>query len=507
MVQTPEVKGDWMVTDRQVRKLMKLLNQEQSLSLAAAKSGMDEKTARKYRRLGKVPSEVSKERGWRTREDPFAEMWEEVRPKLELNPGLQAKTLFKDLQRRRPGKFQDGQLRTLQRRVKEWRALEGPPKEVFFEQRHEPGELGQSDFTNMNGLGVRIQGQPFDHLVHHFVLPYSNWEWGTVCFTESFESLSMGFQNALWKLGGAPNAHRTDRMSAAVHQDIHPEVFTQRYQSLLVHYGVEGRHIQASKPHENGDVEQRHHRLKEAVDQALMLRGSRDFESREDYEKFLERIFDELNSGRRARVQEELKRLRRLPQRRLESYKRVSAGVKRNNSTIRVDNNIYSVDSRLIGEDVEVRVHADELQVWYGQRQVDTLPRLRGSGKHRIQYRHIIDWLVRKPGAFEHYRYREELFPTTQFRMAYDRLRQHFTSARASKDYLRILQYAARLSESAVDAALGRLLRAGELPTLGAVEALLQLSETPPLEDVHIEEVELTVYDHLLDGEEEVVRC
>ena len=159
-----------------------------------------------------------------------------------------------------------GQLRTLQRRVKQWRALEGPLKEVFFEQRHEPGELCQSDFTNMNKLGVRIQGQPFDHLIYHFVLTYSNWEWGTVCFSESFESLSVGFQSSVWKLGGVPNAHRTDRLSAAVHQEINPEVFTQRYQSLLAHYGVEGRRIQAVKPNENGDVEQRHYRLKEAVD-------------------------------------------------------------------------------------------------------------------------------------------------------------------------------------------------------------------------------------------------
>ena len=325
----------------------------------------------------------------------------------------------------------------------------------------------------------------------------------------------MGFQSAVWKLGGVPKDHRTDRLSAAVHKEIHPEVFTQRYESLLAHYGVEGRRIQVSKPNENGDVEQRHYRLKEAVDQTLMLRGSRDFESREDYEKFLEKLFDELNStrylpfrpGRRERVQEELKRLRRLPERRLESCKRVSVGVKRSSSTIRVDGNTYSVDSRLIGEDVEVRVHADELQVWYAQGQVDTLPRLRGSRKHRIQYRHIIDWLIRKPGAFENYRYREELFPTTRFRMAYDQLRQHFTSSRASKDYLQILQYAARLSESAVNTVLGQLLRSGELPTLGAVEVLLQLSETPPLEDVHIDEVELTAYDHLLDGEQEVVQC
>ena len=191
-----------MVTDCQVRKLMKLLNEEQTLSLASAKSGMDEKTARKYRCLGKLPSEVSKKHSWRTREDSFAEIWEEVRSKLDVNSGLQAKTLFKDLQRRHPGQYQDGQLRTLQRRVKQWRALEGPPKEVFFEQRHEPGELCQSDFTNMNKLGVRIQGQPFDHLIYHFVMTYSNWEWGTVCFSESFESLSVGFQSAVWKLGG-----------------------------------------------------------------------------------------------------------------------------------------------------------------------------------------------------------------------------------------------------------------------------------------------------------------
>jgi len=484
---------------------MKLLNQEQTLSLAAAKAGMDEKTARKYRELGKLPSEVRGERSWRTREDPFLDVWEELRAMLERNPGLQAKTLFEDLQRRRPGDFQDGQLRTLQRRLKRWRALEGPPKEVFFEQRYAPGELCQSDFTNMNGLGIRVEGQRFDHLVYHFVLPYSNWEWGTVCFTESFESLSAGLQNALWKLGGAPKAHRTDRLSAAVHQEIHPETFTARYKALLGHYGMQGRHIQAKKPHENGDVEQSHHRLKQAMDQALMLRGSREFESRKDYEEFLERSFDQLNSGRRARLQEELKVLNRLPARRVESYKRVDVWVKKG-STIRVDGNLYSVDSRLRDELIEARVYADEIQVWYAQKQVDTLPRLRGSGKHRIQYRHIIDWLVRKPGAFENYRYRDELFPSTLFRMAYDGLRRTLTANRATKDYLAILQYAAHLSESAVESVLGRLLRAGDVPTVEAVEALLLLPEASPFDDIHIAEVALETYDHLLESAE-VAQC
>ena len=161
-----------------------LIHQEPTLATAAAKAGMDEKTARKYRRLGKLPSEVKVEHTWRTREDPFAEVWHEVRRKLKINPGLQAKTLFLDLQRRYPGRFADGQLRTFQRRVKNWRALEGPPKEVFFPQYYIPGERCQSDFTSMNALGITIERQVFDHLVYHFVLPYSNWETGSICFSQ-----------------------------------------------------------------------------------------------------------------------------------------------------------------------------------------------------------------------------------------------------------------------------------------------------------------------------------
>lgn len=275
-----------MVTDQQARRLWKLMKSEKTLANAAAKAGMDEKTARKYRDLGKLPSEVKPEHTWRTRKDPFAEVWDEVRAKLEINPGLEAKTLFDDLQRRYPGQFADGQLRTLQRRVKSWRALEGPPKEVFFPQEHRPGELGQSDFTHMSDLDVTVQGEAFEHLIYHFVLPYSNWEAGTICFSESFESLSEGLQNALWELGGVPEAHSTDRLSTAVHKTDHPEEFTRRYAALLRHYGLRGRKIQAAQPNEHGDVEQRHHRFKNALDQALMLRGSRDFNSREEYEAF-----------------------------------------------------------------------------------------------------------------------------------------------------------------------------------------------------------------------------
>ena len=273
------------------------------LGSAAAKADMDEKTARKYRSLGKLPHEVRVEHFWRTREDPFDDFWAGVEEKLRINPGLEAKTLFEDLQRRYPGRFGDGQLRTLQRRVKIWRALQGPPREVFFPQVHKPGELCQSDFTSMNSLGVTIQRQPFEHLLYHFVLTYSNWETGTICFSESFESLSEGLQNALWELGGVPEWHRTDRLSAAVQKPDHPEEFTQRYRALLDHYGLQGHKTQAESPNENGDVEQRHYRFKKAVEQSLMLRGSCDFASRQDYAVFLDKLFVQLNAGRHGSVQ------------------------------------------------------------------------------------------------------------------------------------------------------------------------------------------------------------
>jgi hypothetical protein len=102
-----------MVTDQQVRKLMKLIQSEETLALAAAKAGMYEKTARKYRRSGQLPSQCQQAHTWKTRVDPFADHWQEIQELLHLNPGLEAKTIFADLQRRYPGHFQDGQLRTL----------------------------------------------------------------------------------------------------------------------------------------------------------------------------------------------------------------------------------------------------------------------------------------------------------------------------------------------------------------------------------------------------------
>lgn len=490
-----------MVTDRQVRKLLKLLSLGRSLRVAALQSGMSEKTARRYRALGKLPSEVRVEHDWRTRKDPFEEVWPRLEEQLRLNPGLQGKTLFDWLRREHPGKFEDGQLRTLQRRLKQWRATEGPAKEVFFSQVHHPGDLCASDFTHMTSLGVTIAGQQFDHLLYHFVLTYSNWEAVSVCRTESFESLSDGLQRALWNLGGVPGRHRTDRLSAAVNNPSDTREFTARYQALMNHYGLEMEKTQPRHANENGDVESLHHHFKTALDQALMMRGSRDFDTLESYIEFLERIANERNLHRRRRLKDEQAMLRALPSARLDSFRKVSARVN-GGSLIQVLGNTYSVHSRLIGEQVAVRVYADHLEVWYAQKRLDQFPRLRGRGKHRVNYRHIIDWLVRKPGAFENYRYREDLFPTSHFRMAYDALRDRRSKDAATKDYLELLRLAAYESESVVDEVLRKLLeQAWTLETVRHQVRALCEGETPisPVTEVQIEEVDLASFDHLLD--------
>jgi len=491
-----------MVSDQQIKKLFRFDTQGYARDLAAAKAGLDPKTARKYRSLQRLPSEVTvMDRHWRTRKDAFADVWPEMVEMLQVNPGLQVKTLFLDLQRRFPGRFADGQIRALERRVKAWRATHGPDKEVFFDQVHHPGRLCASDFTHCRDLQVTISGQAFDHLIYHFVLTYSNWEAGTICFSESYESLAEGLQNALWQLGGVPQLHRTDRLSAAVPPGGHEE-FTQRYQALLRHYALQAQAINVRAAHENGDCEQSHHRFKTALDQALMLRGSRDFCSRNEYAEFLRVLFCQLNRGRQKRLQEEVPLLRQLPASRIESAKRLQLRVDRG-STIHVLGNSYSVPSRLIGEWVEARLFAETVEVHYAQKLVQRMPRLRGKGKHKIDYRHVIDSLVRKPRAFADYRYHAEMFPTVRFRQAYDALLQQ-RPRRAAREYLLILHAAARRGEAKVEAALARLLQREQTLCASAVEAEMRQSDVPAsvAAQATVGAVDLSLYDGLLCGKE-----
>jgi len=271
-----------MKNDHEVKLYMAERRKGNSQQVAAARAGMSERTARKYEQVGKLPSELKRPHTWLTRENPFEEDWPWVVAQLERDPALQAATLFALLCEKQPGRYRPTQDRTLRRHIAKWRALHGPEQDVIFEQRHTPGERAQSDFTHMEDLGVTIGGEAFPHMVYHFVLTYSNTEAASLCFSETFEALAEGIEKALWQIGGVPLQHRTDHLSAAVRhlRKEEQEDWTARYQALMAHYGMQPTWNNTGVAHENGDVEQSHHRFKQAVDQALRVRGSRDFATR-----------------------------------------------------------------------------------------------------------------------------------------------------------------------------------------------------------------------------------
>ncbi len=494
------------VTDVQVRKLMEEHTKHGQVGLASLRAGMHRNTGRKYLRAGKVPSELKQLRMWRTREDPFEEDWTEIAERLSEAPELEAKALFEDLCERFPGKYQDGQLRTLQRRIKQWRAQHGPPKELFFEQQHRPGEAMQTDFTSVNELRITISGEAFPHLLCHQVLPYSNWEWATVARSESMSALRRGVQAAVFQLGRVPEFHQTDNSSAATHNlDGGKREFNSEYAALMRHLGMTPRTTAIGEKEQNGDIEAMHRSFKRRLEQHLLLRGSRDFSSVEIWEKWFRAIAVKVNGARSKRLTEDLAAMRILDVHRLPEYREEDVRVKQG-STIRVKNNTYSVPSRLKGEKVRVRVYDDRLEMYYGGILQMTTERLLGEGGHSVNYRHIIWSLVRKPGAFERYRYREALFPTLAFRKAYDILAEELASTRkADIEYLRILHLAASTMECEVDVALRLLLSEGSVPLANEVKNLVT-REKPEIPDMKPMIPNLEEYDSLLGGLAEVGR-
>ncbi len=491
-----------MVTDQQVRLLRQKRMDGKSQEATAAAAGMSVRTARKWER-GALPSQTRKERSWRTRQDPFDGVWAgEIEPLLRRDEDrvLQATTILDLLERRYPGRFSEGQVRTLQRRIRDWRALHGPDREVFFEQVHPPGREAQIDFTHATELGVTIAGVLFPHLLFEFVLSFSGWRWVGLAFGETYEALMDGIQGALWALGGSPEVTRTDNLSAATHELKRSggRALTARFAEFLGYYGLRSTRIHPGRSHENGVAEQAHHRLKSALRQALVIRGSRDFASVADYEQFVQEIVRRLNRRCEAKLEEERAHLRPLPARRLPAYTSFRVKVHKW-STIRLSNKTYSVPSRLRGHEVEARQYANEVEIYYRGQLIERMPRLRGGEDHRIDYRHVIWSLVRKPGAFARYRFREELFPTTTFREAYDALIQ-FKGERADIEYVRTLHLAASTMESTVEVALRLLLDSGDRFDYAAVRDLAAPVK-PTIPELTTPAVpDLGVYDALLVG-------
>ena len=398
-----------MITDRQTRLLRQKRMEGKTQETAAAKAGMSVRSARKWQ-SGPLPSQAKPEHRWRTRPDPFDGVWEdEIEPLLRNDPTgkLKATTIIDWLAEQHPGRFSASQLRTLQRRLQDWRALHGPDQEVYFPQEHPPGREAQFDFTHCGELKVTIAGQPYPHLLFQLILSHSGWRYAEVAAGETFLALQQGLQNALWTLGGVPQILRSDNLSAATHEVKHSRgrALNDNYAALLDHYGLRSTRINRGQSHENGVAEQAHYRLVEGkLEQKLLCLGS-------------------------------------LPPAPVPEYVNYQSKV-RKWCTIQVAGHSYSVPSRLIGKEVQIRLYADWVEVYYKSHLVERMERVRSEGEANVNYRHVIGSLVRKPGAFARYRFREQLFPTMHFRLTYDALRQ-WRRERADVEYVRILHLAA----------------------------------------------------------------
>ena len=473
---------------------------------AAMKAGMDRKTARKYLKVGAMPSTLRKARDWRTREDPFAPHHDELFARLRETPALEAKTLFDELCAKYPGQYEPGQLRTLQRQVQVWRAAQGPEKDVKLAQMHRPGEAAQTDFTSTGELGVTILGQVFLHLLCVFVLPYSNWLWATVCRSESIAAIRKGVQRALFQLGRVPQYHQTDNSTAATHRIPDGQVtrdaqgrrpFNAEYLALMRHFGMTPRTTEVGAKEQNGDVEAGNGAIKRRLEQALLARGSRDFASVEAWQAFVDAVARTANQGRGARVAQELGAMRTLEVAKLCEYVEVHAQVSEW-STIRVKDCSYSVPSRLIGEVLTVRVYEERIEAFYRGVVQMCGERLVGRNQHRIDYRHVIWSLVRKPGGFARYCYRDAMFPAPLFRRAYDAIQGRQAGVAGDLEYLRILHLAASTLEATVAAALTELFAEGLAITAEAVKGRVGAALRPAVPELAPLAVDLSDYDALL---------
>ena len=489
---------------------MEEMSKHGQIGQAAMKADMDRKTARKYVAAGKLPSELKQPRDWRTRPDPFEAHWPDIEARLRETPEFEAKTLFDLLQQQYPGRYEDGQLRTLQRHVKRWRAAHGPDREVVLAQQHRPGEAAQTDFTHATELAVTIAGQLFVHLLCVLVLPYSNWQWATACLSESILALRKGVQRALFQLGRVPRYHQTDGSTAATHkipegQAEHVEgnqrAFNTEYVALMRHLGMTPRLIELGEKEQNGDVEASNGAIKRRLEQALLVRGSRDFESVDTWQAFIDETLRKANANRGRRVAEDLAAMRELDVAKLPEYVEEDLQVSEW-STVRVKHCAYSVPSRLIGEWVRVRIFEDRLEVRFADELQLACERLRGRNLHRIDYRHVIWSLVRKPGGFARYVYREEMFPSLVFRAAYDAIQAARPGTKGDLEYLRIRHLAASTLEADVAAALAQLQAAGTPITVDAVKALIPATAVIEVPALAAMPVDLTEYDALLGAQE-----
>lgn len=489
------------IGDHQVgiyKKLRTKLSQE----VAAAKVGISVRSARRLDSTEILPSQ-REARTWRTRADPFDAVWQsELVPMLEAAPAVTAMTLLEEIQRRYPGQYENALLRTLQRRVRTWGASYGKEREVFFAQTHPPGRLGLSDFTHTAVLQVTVAGMSLPHLLYQFALAYSGWRYVEVVLGgESFMALSSGLQNAAWMMGGVPEEHRTDSLAAAFRNKVEHELLTRRYDELCKHYGMRPSRNNLGVSHENGAIESRQGTLKRTMEQALLLRGHRDFADLDAYRRFVAEVFGRLNARIASKFNEERAMLRALPVRRNNDYEEVDARVTKY-GTMTVRKVLYTAPSRLVGYRLKVRVYGDKLTCWLSGVCVLELRRgqldpISGRGKV-VDYRHLLPALKRKPGALARSVLRDELFPRTEYCQMWAQLKDRLPEASACRLMVGLLDLAGNGGcEAELAQRLARLLVSGELPDLEQLQQ--EMAPRPALyPTVTVVLPELASYDILL---------
>jgi len=491
------------ISDLQVNKY-KALRGEHSQEAAAAKTGISVASARRVESAQSLPSQRPA-RHWRTRADPLGEVWAtEVVPMLEGAPSLMAVTLLEELQRRHPERFADSVLRTLQRRVGQWRAEHGGEREIYFAQEHPPGRLGLSDFTVADELDISLDGLAFPHRLYQFALAHSGWRHVRVVLGgESFQSLAAGLQDALWMAGGVPQEHRTDSLSAAFNNLAEQEELTKRYKALCQHYGVRPTRNNPGVSHENGAIEARQGSLKKGLDQALLLRGSREFADLASYEQFVAETVRRLNA-RCARAWEiERGCLKPLPARRTADFEEVDARVSKF-SVFSAKSVLYSVPSRLAGQRLKVRLHSTHLDAWLGGVKVFECERLYANSTDRhprqIDWRHMLPSLKRKPGAFARWVLRDAMFPRSEYAQAWEHISARLPERAACRLMVDLLDLADRAGAVAELAGLlAALLARDELPDIDVLREQFAPRQ-PSMPEVRVVLPSTSVYDELLEA-------
>jgi transposase InsO family protein len=486
-------------------RLYMTFRQTDGPATAAAKASISSATAYRFEQNHEMPSAERQPRG-RRRPDPLAAFFDaEVVPMLTAAPDLRAVGIFEEMQRRHP-ELPPGARRTLERRIRSWRALHGADQEVIFRQIHEPGRMGLSDFTHMDALCITIAGVPLAHMLYHFRLVYSGFAHAHVILGgESYVALAEGLQNALAALGGAPRTHRSDSLSAAF-RNLEPEAradLTSRYENLCVHYGMEPTRNNRGVAHENGAIESSHGHLKSAVDDALMLRGTRDFADLPAYRHFIDEIVSRKNAQQCKRIAAERPALLPLPGLRTCDYEEAIVTVT-STGGFTLKKVFYTVPSRLIGHRLRARIHDDRIDLFMGATKLLTLERGRAesSGKHGhvVDYHHVIHALRRKPMALLNLAYRAQLFPRDAYRQTFDVLLEKFSEKAACKLMVGLLALAHdRGCEADLAASLEADLAAGREPDLAILRA--QFAPDPAsLPDIVVPLAPLLAYDALLDS-------